>query len=177
VRIANNAPARRNALALVTRRKGVSFVKMTKLAGRGEAKMPQGEGLTTEAHRILRLYEMFFSLMFRFMEEYQVKDLGTLMIITTVAIANANEIRPDIETISEETDIPYSTVRRKIEKLVEERVMVARKEAGKTFFTIAGEVNFAHPAQGETSSNSLFQRDVLDIVVKSLGSIILEKKK
>ena len=120
---------------------------------------------------------MFFALMFRFMEEYGVKDLGNLMIITTVSIANANRIHPDIDTISEETDIPYSTVRRKVDKLCEDGIMVSRKDAGKIYFSISSDVNFAHPDQIDGDVNDIFQRDVLDAVVKSLTAIILEKTK
>ncbi|MBL6431616.1 MAG: hypothetical protein HPM95_12545 [Alphaproteobacteria bacterium] len=70
---------------------------------------------------------MFFSLMFRFMEEYEVDDLGQLMILTTIAIANANKVDPDLETISEETNIPYSTARRKIERMCSEGVLDVRR--------------------------------------------------
>lgn len=135
------------------------------------------EELSTQAHRILRLYEMFFSLMFRFMEEYEVKDLGQLMILTTIAIANANKIDPDIEIISEETDIPYSTVRRKIEKMCEDGIICVRKSNSKLLFSISPEVNFAHPDQDKEKTNKNFQKDVMDIIVKSLTSIILEKNK
>ncbi|WP_417772306.1 winged helix-turn-helix domain-containing protein [Stappia sp.] len=137
----------------------------------------QDEALTTEAHRILRLYEMFFSLMFRFMEEYEVNDLGSLMIITTISIANSNKIKADIDTISEETDIPYSTVRRKVEKLCDDGVILAKKDGVKYYYTISTEKGFAHPEQSLHKANMRFQSDVLDIVVKSLTSIILEKKK
>jgi predicted transcriptional regulator len=140
--------------------------------------MTAGDGtLSTEAHRILRIYEMFFALMFRFMEEYGVKDLGNLMIITTVSIANSNKIDADIETISEETDIPYSTVRRKVDKLCEDGILVSRKEAGRICFSISDDVGFAHPDQKDLDVNNLFQNDVLDAVVKSLTAIILEKSK
>ena len=140
--------------------------------------MALGDGtLSTESHRILRIYEMFFALMFRFMEEYGVKDLGNLMIITTISIANANRIHPDIETILEETDIPYSTVRRKVEKLCEDGVLISKKEAGKIYFSISDDVGFAHPDQGDEFVNNIFQRDVLDAVVKSLTAIILERSK
>ena len=96
----------------------------------------QNDELPTQAHRILRLYEMFFSLMFRFMEEYEVDDLGQLMILTTIAIANANKVDPDLETISEETNIPYSTARRKIEKMCSEGVLDVRRENQKLLFSI-----------------------------------------
>lgn len=135
------------------------------------------EGLSTEAHRILRLYEMFFSLMFRFLEEYKVKDLGTVMIITTVAIAKANRIQPDIDMIAEETEIPYSTVRRKIEKLCDHGILKSERRGNKAFYSIAENTEFAHPEQSVHSVNALFQRDVMDIVIKSVTSIILEKKK
>lgn len=137
----------------------------------------QDEELPNQAHRILRLYEMFFSLMFRFMEEYEVKDLGQLMILTTIAIANANKIDPDIETISEETDIPYSTVRRKVDKMCSDGFLEVRKSNQKLVFSISPHMNFAHPEQAEEKINKNFQKDVLDIMVKSLTSIILEKKK
>jgi DNA-binding MarR family transcriptional regulator len=137
----------------------------------------QDEELSTQAHRILRLYEMFFSLMFRFMEEYEVKDLGQLMILTTIAIANANKIDPDIEIISEETDIPYSTVRRKVDKMCEDGMICVRRSNSKLLFSISPEMRFAHPEQEEENSNKIFQKDVLDIIVKSLTAIILEKNK
>ena len=133
--------------------------------------------LPTQAHRILRLYEMFFSLMFRFMEEYEVNDLGNLMIITTISIANANRIEADIETISEETDIPYSTVRRKIEKMCADGILEMRKENQKLVFSISDRMNFAHPGQDKEEISRKFQKDVMDIVVKSINAIILEKKK
>lgn len=133
--------------------------------------------LPTQAHRILRLYEMFFSLMFRFMEEYEVNDLGNLMIITTISIANANRIEADIETISEETDIPYSTVRRKIEKMCADGILEMRKENQKLVFSISDQMNFAHPGQDKEEISRKFQKDVMDIVVKSINAIILEKKK
>ncbi|WP_349359483.1 hypothetical protein [Stappia sp.] len=136
-----------------------------------------GDALSTQAHRILRLYEMFFSLMFRFMEEYEVKDLGQLMILTTIAIANANKIDADIEMISEETDIPYSTVRRKIEKMCSDGILDMRKENQKLLFSVSGEMNFAHPEQEKAEVNKRFQNDVIDILVGSLTSIILEKRK
>lgn len=133
--------------------------------------------LPTQAHRILRLYEMFFSLMFRFMEEYEVNDLGNLMIITTISIANANRIEADIETISEETDIPYSTVRRKIEKMCADGILEMRKENQKLVFSISDQMHFAHPGQDKEEISRKFQKDVMDIVVKSISAIILEKKK
>ncbi|WP_186397005.1 hypothetical protein [Stappia sp. TSB10GB4] len=137
----------------------------------------QDDELPTQAHRILRLYEMFFSLMFRFMEEYEVNDLGQLMILTTIAIANANKIDADIETISEETDIPYSTVRRKVEKMCADGILEMRKERQKLVFSISDRMDFAHPAQQQEDIRRKFQKDVVDIVVKSINSIILEKKK
>lgn len=137
----------------------------------------QDEELSTQAHRILRLYEMFFSLMFRFMEEYEVKDLGQLMILTTIAIANANKVDADIETISEETDIPYSTVRRKIEKMCDDGVVEVSKANNKLIFSISPEMKFAHPDQNKDKLNKNFQNDVLDIIVKSLTLIVLEKNK
>lgn len=137
----------------------------------------QDEELSTQAHRILRLYEMFFSLMFRFMEEYEVKDLGQLMILTTIAIANANKIDPDIETISEETDIPYSTVRRKVDRMCEDGIIQEVKSNNKLLFSISPEMKFAHPDQSQEKLNKNFQNDVLDIIVKSLTSIVLEKNK
>ncbi|WP_249694158.1 hypothetical protein [Stappia sp. WLB 29] len=137
----------------------------------------QDDELPTQAHRILRLYEMFFSLMFRFMEEYEVKDLGNLMIITTISIANANRIEADIETISEETDIPYSTVRRKIDKMCADGILKMRKENQKLVFSISDQMDFAHPGQHKEEISRKFQKDVIDIVVKSINSIILENKK
>lgn len=137
----------------------------------------QDDELPTQAHRILRLYEMFFSLMFRFMEEYEVNDLGQLMILTTIAIANANKIDADIETISEETDIPYSTVRRKVEKMCADGILEMRKDRQKLVFSISGRMDFAHPAQQHEEISRKFQKDVVDIVVKSINAIILEKKK
>ncbi|WP_425088508.1 hypothetical protein [Stappia sp.] len=137
----------------------------------------QNDGLPTQAHRILRLYEMFFSLMFRFMEEYEVDDLGQLMILTTIAIANANKVDPDLETISEETNIPYSTARRKIERMCSEGVLDVRRENQKLLFSISKSMNFAHPDQIEEKINKRFQNEVMDIVMKSVSAIILERKK
>ena len=84
---------------------------------------------------------------------------------------------PDLETISEETNIPYSTARRKIEKMCSEGVLDVRRENQKLLFSISKSMNFAHPDQIEENINKRFQDEVMDIVVKSLSAIILERKK
>ncbi|MCA1297664.1 helix-turn-helix domain-containing protein [Stappia indica] len=126
------------------------------------------------SRRILRLYEMFFSLMFRFMDEYNVRDLGSLMIITTISIAETNGVDPDIDLISEETDIPYSTVRRKIEKMCADGWIEARKENQKLVFSISGRMNFAHPGQSDNEVNRKFNSDVVSIVISAIRKVISE---
>ncbi|GGE90994.1 hypothetical protein H1W37_10640 [Stappia taiwanensis] len=133
--------------------------------------MEDGRG-AGHARRILRLYEMFFSLMFRFMDEYNVRDLGSLMIITTISIAETNEIDPDIDLISEETDIPYSTVRRKIEKMILDGWIEARKENQKLVFSISGSMKFAHPGQSDNEVNKKFNSDVVSIVMSAIRKVI-----
>jgi hypothetical protein len=38
-------------------------------------------------------------------------------------------------------------------------------------------MNFAHPGQNKEEISRKFQKDVIDIVVKSINAIILENKK
>lgn len=132
--------------------------------------------LSIEAHRILRLYEMYFSLTFRFMEEYKVNEFSQLMILITIAIANANKILADIESISDEANIPYSTVRRKVEKMCADGVLKARREQNRITYYIDADAPCAHPEQSDSAINKNFQGDVLDIVVNTIKTTILERK-
>ena len=144
---------------------------------RGSIMRESEDSLSIQAHRILRLYEMFFSLMFRFMEEYEVKDLSQLMILTTISIANANKIDADIETISEETNIPYSTVRRKVEKMCADGMLDVHRDRQRLFFSISKSMSFAHPEQGQEKINKNFQEDVLDIIRRAMIKVILSENK
>lgn len=132
--------------------------------------------LSTDARRILRIYEMYFSLTFRFMEEYKVNEFSQLMILMTIAIANANNIEADIDLISEETEIPYSTVRRRVEKMCLDGALQAIKAQNKIIYQLSDDVRSAHPAQNIMKINKIFKGEVLDIVVGSLEKIILERK-
>lgn len=133
-------------------------------------------GLSTEAHRILRLYEMYFSLTFRFMEEYRVNEFGQLMILITIAIANANGLSADIDLISEETSIPHSTARRKVEKMCTDGFLKAKREQNKITYYIDADAPCAHPEQPNSSVNKNFQGEVLDIVINAIKMTILERK-
>ncbi|WP_209001974.1 hypothetical protein [Stappia albiluteola] len=134
------------------------------------------ELLSTDARRILHIYEMYFSLTFRFMEEYKVKEFSQLMILTTIAIANANNIEADIDLISEETEIPYSTVRRRVEKMCLEGVLQAIKAQNKIIYRLSNDARSAHPDQTIEKINNNFRKEVMDIVIDSLDKIILERK-
>lgn len=132
--------------------------------------------LSSEAHSILRIYEMFFSLTFRFMEEYKVNEFSMLMIITTIAIANSNELEADLDLISEETDIPYSTVRRKVEKMCEDGILSVKKSQNRLTYELSKEIPIAHPNQIVDKVNKNFKREISDIVIREIKNMILENK-